>query len=60
MSLFNKFISILTLQIAFITIVFLILTGIRVFDNKSFNDILETYKKYALYDTDVLLVYDGE
>lgn len=50
----------LFIQFIFIAILFLFITGVRLFDNKSYTQLLEEYKQYALFDTDISLVTEGE
>lgn len=58
---FIKKMAILWLTISiFIALLFLSLTLVRVFDNKTFERFISQYESYAFFDADTSLVYEGE
>ncbi len=60
MSFLKTYFGIILIQLIFITVFVLGMTVIRFFDTGSFEKLKEEYSSYALYDTDISLVYDGE
>lgn len=60
MSFLKAYFKVILIQLIFVTVFILGITAIRFFDTGSFEKIKSTYSSYALYDTDVSLVYDGE
>ena len=48
------------LQFLVCLLIFLILTGIKLFDNKEYNKTKEIFEEYAHFDTNVSLVYEGK
>ena len=46
-------------QIAFITVIFLVITCVRFLDINSFQSLKNEYEKYARFDVNKSLVYEG-
>ena len=56
----KTYFGLVLIELIFITVIILAITGIRFFDTKGFNDLHDKYSSYVCYDTDISLVYDGE
>ncbi len=55
-----KILRIVYIQLFFCMLIFLALTVFRFFDNSGFSEFSKIYSKYAYYDTDISLVYEGK
>jgi hypothetical protein len=60
MKFIKIFLGMLLIQTIFLTTIFIGITVIRFFDSNSFNEIIESYSKYALYDLSTSIVYEGK
>lgn len=56
----KTYFGLVVIQIAFITVVILGITAVRIFDAQGFEELREIYGRYALFDTDTSLVYGEE
>lgn len=52
--------KVIYLQFFICILIFLSLTTFRLFDEKSFDDFSAVFSKYAYFDTDLSLIYEGE
>ena len=60
MSKFKTLFGLMFIQLFFATVLILLVTAMRFFDSKNFDEFKSVYSSYASFDTDTSLVYDGE
>ncbi len=55
-----KILKIFYVQLFICLLIFLALTSFRFFDTKGFVEFSKLYSKYAYFDTNISLVYEGK
>lgn len=60
MHIVRSFLTLVLIQIIFISVFIVTLTAIRFFDAASFEKMKEIYVKYAEFNTSISYVYDGD
>lgn len=60
MSFIKRVSGLIFIQLIFITVIILVITAVRFIFPDDYQNLKNIYSSYALYDTDISLVYDGE